>query len=134
MNVLSPVYIVKTGNRLGIVWSWGFTAHEKVLVDIYPFICADFLILWVVIPLAFLAGLATDVHRFTLTTAVEFFVWTAPVFFGAWLGLAVIYMGGGVFSLATTPVLYVNTPLIVIILALIARHAFHGRKASTKEQ
>lgn len=115
-----PFYYVKgADNKLGVVWSWGFSATQKTTVDIYTLLYFTFLTYLIIVSLHFLAGLVTEAHRWSYRLAVEFIGWTCPVIFGMWLAPMLSYMGGGLFSLLTNPFLYITIPIIVFIMKMI---------------
>jgi hypothetical protein len=131
-RAVMPYDFVKGEETIGIVWAWGFTSNSRMAFDIYPFLCLSFFTMLVIKPLHFLAGLATEAHRWCYRLGVEFYGWMIPVLVGIWLSLALAYMGGGMFSLLTTPILYIDTPVVGVLLYLISREKARIRRDSSK--
>jgi hypothetical protein len=78
------------------------------------------LIALIVIPLHSIAGLATQTCGWSVKLAIQFVLWTAPVFIAVTVSFVLICIGGAAFAVLTSPTLYVNVPIIACTLFFIA--------------
>ena len=112
-TVFLPVFFVK-GSEICIIWLCGFVMHGQMTFDTHALRLSALLSLSLVVYLRYLAIRSQDIPYprplpFLILSVILF-----PV-----CSLKVIYESGGLFSLLTTPVLYIGTPLVLLSLRAI---------------